>query len=134
MTNGAPDSGAYRTIMRIAAIVSFIYGIGFLLFPELQFQMSQDPSAVGPGWVRWAGGVLIGVAAAEWLASGGPTKQRPLVFGLGICYLLTALALLYSALSGEYQGVAWYIWVPIIINAAYVLAFGWVAQRYKTVL
>ena len=134
MSNGAMDTGAYRTIMRISAIIAFIYGLGFLLVPEFQFQLSQDPSAVGPAWVRWAGGMLIGVALAEWLASADPAKQRPLVYGIGACYVLTTLALLYSALSGEYAGVTWFIWLPIVINAALSLAFCWLAQKYKPAL
>lgn len=134
MSNGAMDIAAYRAVLRIAAIIAILYGLSFLLAPEMQFQMSQDPSGIGAGWVRWAGGALIGFGVLQWLASADPAKQRPVVIGAIVTDALIALALLYSALSGEYQGVAWYIWVPILISAAFVAAFCWLAGKYKAVL
>jgi len=134
MTNGSSDAGVYKTVCVIAAVIAFLYGLGFLLVPQFQFQLSQDPSPVTAGWVRWAGGMLIGISVALWLAARDPAKQRPLVCGFTACYALVTLALLYSALSGEYQGVAWYIWTPIVINAVLTAAFWWLSQKYKAVL
>ena len=54
-----------------------------------------------PAWVRWSGGVLIGIAMAAWLAAQKPNKRMPLVVGLALTYLLVALSLLYSTISGE---------------------------------
>jgi len=59
-----------RTILYAAAIVDFVYGLLFLLIPQWLFQLSQDTGAPAhPGWVRWSGGLLIGVAVAGWLAT-----------------------------------------------------------------
>jgi hypothetical protein len=101
----------------------------------MQLQMSQDPGVpANAGWVRWSGGVLIGIAIALWLAARDPAKQRPLICGAAVSFTLTALSLLYSVVSGEYAGVAWYIWTPIVVNAALAAAMWWLTQRYKAVL
>lgn len=135
MTNGAMDTGAYRAIMRIGVIVGVFYGLGFLLVPDVLFQMSQDSGVpANAGWVRWAGGLLIGYGIAQWLASADPAKQRPIVMGAVVADALIALALLYAVVTGEYQGVAWFIWVPIVINAVLAAAFYWLAQKYKAAL
>ena len=134
MANAPSDAGAFRTVCLIAAVIAVIYGLGFLLMPETQIQMGQDPTPPAAGWVRWSGGVLIGFAVALWFAASDAAKQRPLILGSAVCFTLVALSLLYSVVSGEYTGVAWYIWTPIVINAALAAAMWWLTQRYKAVL
>jgi hypothetical protein len=135
MGNGATDTATFKSVFRITAIIDFIYGLGFLLMPAMQFQMSQDPGIpANPSWVRWAGGVLIGLAAGAWFASGSPAKQRPLVTSICIGHALTALSLTYATLSGEYRGVAWYIWSPVVLTGAIAAAMYWLLNKYRAVL
>jgi hypothetical protein len=92
-----------------------IYGLGLLLFPQVMFNLTQDPGVpANPGWVRWGGGLLLGTAVAAWLAANNPESQRPLVVGLGTAFTLIALALLYSSLVGDYRGVQWLSWLQIL--------------------
>ena len=66
---------AANLALRAAAIVGVIYGIGFLLMPYSMFQLSGDPGApTNSGWVRWAGGFVLGIAIGPWLASEGWVK------------------------------------------------------------
>ena len=59
------DSDAARTIFYVAAILMAIFGAGLLLFPQVMFTLSDDPGVpANPGWVRWAGGLLLGMAVA----------------------------------------------------------------------
>jgi len=51
------------------------------------------------------------------------------VVGLALSYLLVALSLLYSTISGEYQGAQWFIWVPILINLAFTAAMIWLITK-----
>jgi hypothetical protein len=102
--------------LRAAAIVGVIYGFGFLLMPSAVLELSGDPGApANPGWVRWAGGFVLGIALGPWLASEGWVKEQPFIAGLAAGYTLSCLALLYSVVSGEYGGAAWFIWMPIVI-------------------
>lgn len=128
-------TGAFRIVFVIGAILSLLYGLIFLLIPEWQLNLSQDPGIPGnPGWVRWAGGSLIGLAVANWLVSSNPEKQGPYVTGVAVGTTLVALALLYSALAGEYQGVAWVVWLPIAINVVLAGSYWWLRSKYKDVL
>jgi hypothetical protein len=61
---------AANVALRAAAIVGVMYGFGFLLMPSAMFQLSGDPGVpANPGWVRWAGGFVLGIAIGPWLAS-----------------------------------------------------------------
>jgi hypothetical protein len=121
-----------RMIFYVAAIVSVIYGLLFLAMPERAFELSRDSGVpADPGWVRWSGGVLIGIALAAWLAAQKPDKQTPLVVGLALAYLLVALSLLYSTISGEYRGAQWFIWLPILINVGLFAAMLWLLIKQK---
>ena len=89
--------------LRAAAIVGVMYGMGFLLMPHSMFQLSGDPGVpTNPGWVRWAGGFVLGTSIGPWLASEGLMKEQPFIAGLAAAFTLSGLALLYGVVSGEY--------------------------------
>jgi hypothetical protein len=119
-----------QMIVYFSAIVDFVYGLLFLLFPHVLFELSQDPGApADPGWVRWSGGLLIGVGVAAWLAAENPETETPLVTGLTVATSLIALSLLYALFFGEYKGAQWFLWLPIVINAALAVALGWLTSK-----
>jgi hypothetical protein len=121
-----------RIIFYVAAIANVIYGLLFLSLPETAFELSQDPGVpANPGWVRGSGAFLIGIALGAWLAADEPDKQRPIVVGLGFAYLLVALSLLYSIISGEYRGAQWFIWLPVLINLGLFSAFVWLLIKQR---
>ena len=125
------DLSAARTIFSVTAIIGAVYGLGFLLFPHLIFNLSQDPGVpANVGWVRWAGGFVIGTAVAGLLAASSPGAQKTLVVGLGTAFTLAALALVYSAVAGEYHGVQWFIWLSILVNAAAAGGMWWLSAKY----
>jgi hypothetical protein len=124
------DMKSSSTILYIAAIVDIIYGLLFLFVPEWMFSLSQDPGAPGSaGWVRWSGGLLIGVSVMGFLAAAKVETQRPFVVGLMVATVLIALSLLYSLFVGGYAGAQWFLWLPIVINACLAVALAWVASR-----
>jgi hypothetical protein len=114
------------TIFYVAVIVNAAYGLLLLSMPELLFDLSRDQGAPkNAGWVRWSGGILVGMAFAALLATANPDKQRSLVLGLAASYLLMSLSLLYSLIAGEYQGLYWVILLQIGVSAALALAMFW---------
>ena len=116
--------------LRTAAIVGVVYGIGFLLIPHSIFQLSEDPGApTNPGWLRWAGGFVLGISIGPWLASEGWVKEQPFIAGLAAAFTLSGLALLYSVVSGEYAGAAWFIWMPIVLLAVLAPAMWWLVAK-----
>jgi len=125
------DLDAARIIFYVAAILMAIYGLGLLLFPQAMFTLSEDPGVLAnPGWVRWAGGLLLGTAIAAWLAASNLESQRPLVMGLATAFTLIALALLYSTLVGDYRGVQLLSWLQILGNAALAAAMWWLSSKF----
>jgi hypothetical protein len=125
------DLSVARNIFYAAAIAGAIYGLGFLFFPHVIFNLSQDPGVpANAGWVRWAGGFVVGVAVLGWLAASNPENQKTLVVGLGTAFTLAALALLYSTVAGEYHGLQWFIWLSILVNAALAGAMWWLSAKY----
>ena len=121
-----------RIIFYVAAIANVTYGLLFLSMPARVFELSQDPGVpANPGWVRGSGAFLIGIALAAWLAAQEPDKQRTIVVGLGLAYLLVAVSLLYSTISGEYRGAQWFIWLPILINVGLFAAMVWLLIKQK---
>lgn len=119
-----------QTILYIAAVVDLVYGVLFLLFPQVLFSLSQDPGVpADPGWVRWSGGLLIGVGVAAWLATEDPETEKSLVVGLTVATVLIVLSLLYTLFLGGYAGVQWFLWLPIALNAVLAVALGWVASK-----
>ena len=77
-----------------------MYGTGFFLMPYSMLQLSGDPGVpTNLGWVRWAGGFVLGIAIGPWLASEGWVKEQPFIAGLAAAFTLSGLALLYSAVS-----------------------------------
>ncbi len=120
-----------RAVFSAAAIVGAIYGVGFLLFPQVIFNLSQDPGVpANAGWVRWAGGFVIGTAVACRLAATSPEAPKTLAVGLGIAFTLAAFALFFSAVDGEYQGTQWFVWLSILIVAALAGAMWWLSAKY----
>jgi hypothetical protein len=121
---------AANVALRAAAIVGVLYGFGFLLMPDAMFQLSGDPGAPGnPGWVRWAGGFLLGIAIGPWLAAEGWVQVQPFIASVAAAFTLSGLALLYSVVSGEYAGAAWFIWMPIVLLAVLSPAMWWLATK-----
>jgi hypothetical protein len=116
--------------LRAAAIMGVMYGVGFLLMPQAMLQLSGDPGVpTNPGWVRWAGGYVVGISIGPWLASEGWLKEQPYIAGLAAAFTLSGLALLYSVVSGEYAGAAWFIWMPIVVLAVLAPAMWWLATK-----
>jgi hypothetical protein len=71
----------------VVAVSKAIYGLGLLLLPQAMFTQSDDPGVpANPGWVRWAGGFVLGTAVVEWLAASHPENQWPLMVGLATAY------------------------------------------------
>jgi hypothetical protein len=104
------DSDDARTIFYVAAILMAIYGLGFFLVPQVMFNISDDPGVpANPGWVRWAGGLLL--------------------VGLATAFTLIALAMLYSTLVGDYRGEPALSWLQILGNGALAVAMWWLSAE-----
>jgi|SRR5680860_320321 len=125
------ESDTASTILHVAAVLMGIYGLGLLVYPHALFTLSGDPGVpANPGWVRWAGGLLLGMALAAWLAASNPESQRPLAVGMATAFTLIALALLYSSLIGDYRGSELLSWLQILGSATLAASMWWLSSRW----
>jgi ABC-type dipeptide/oligopeptide/nickel transport system permease subunit len=131
MATTQSDVDTARNIFFVVAVLMAIFGPGLLLFPQAMFTLSDDPGVpANPGWVRWAGGFLLGTAVAAWLAASNPESQRPLMVGLAIGFTLVTLALLYGNLAGDYRGSQLLSWLQILGNAGLAAAMWWLSSKF----
>jgi hypothetical protein len=127
------DSDTASTILRVAAVLMGTYGLGLFVHPQALFTLSGDPGVpANPGWVRWAGGLLLGTAITSWLAASDPESQGPLAVGLAVSFTLIALALLYSTLVGDYRGSELLSWLQILGSAALAASLWWLSSKRIT--
>jgi hypothetical protein len=78
-TRAEPD--AARIIFYVAAVLRAIYGLGLLLFPQVMFNLTQDPGSDyrGVQWLSWLQILGVGILAAAlwWLSAKAPLPKRP---------------------------------------------------------
>ena len=127
------DAGMLKVVLALFAIVSLVYGICYLIIPDVFISMSGSPP-VDAGWIRWSGGTLIGLGIGAILVRRNPAKQAP--FGTAITWgtLLTGLGLLYSWLTMETQVATWYIAAPTVIILGLAILLQISRQKAKSIL
>ena len=122
-----------RVALLIGAIVSFVYGLGFLLVPGALVAMGGG-RPVDFGWLRWPGGWLIALGIGDLLVFLNPAKQGPFVTTISVGTLLAGLALLYSWMASEYSGATWFIGFPTILTLVISALFWWGRSRAAEIL
>jgi hypothetical protein len=103
-----------KVVLVILAVVSIIYGLGYLIVPGAMVTLS-GANPVDFGWVRWPGGILIALGIGAFMVFRKPEKQGIFVFMSALSTSLAVLAKLCSWIMGEYTESTIFIVVPIII-------------------
>ena len=91
-------------------------------------------SPVDLGWLRWPGGILIGLGIGALLVARDPTKQGVFVTTISLGTLITGLGLLYSWILHEYSAATWFIALPTIIVLVLSALLWWSRQKAKGIL
>ena len=84
-----------RITALLYALIAFLYGINYLIFPELQMKMSGTVM-IHPAWIRWFGGAIIALGYGSFRIYRNPVKQGIFVTTLCLGTLLVGLGLLYD--------------------------------------
>jgi hypothetical protein len=97
--------------------------------PYAMFQLSGDPGVpANPGWCAGLE-ALFSVLRSAHGSHPRWAKEEPFIAGVAAAFTLSGLALLYSVVSGEYAGAAWFIWMPIVLLAVLAPAMWWLAAK-----
>ncbi len=115
------------------AIVSIIYGLGFLIVPGMWVNLSGG-NPVEFGWLRWAGGIIIALGIGAIMVFLKPEKQAIFLFTSALSTLLAGIGLLFSWIMAEYSGSTVFIAVPTILVLVTSGLLWWGRQEAKGIL
>jgi hypothetical protein len=127
------DIRLLRVALVILAVVSIIYGVGFLVVPGILVALSGG-NPVEFGWLRWSGGIIIALGIGSLQVFRKPEKQGIFVFMSALSTLLAGLGILYSWIMGEYSSSTTFIAIPTILLLAMSCLLWWGRQQAKGTL
>ena len=122
-----------KLALMIAAIVSLVYGLAYLLIPSSLVKLSGG-NPVEASWMRWSGGVIIAWAIGTLMVYSKPEKQKIFVTYLALAHLLAGLGLLYSWIMQEYSGATWFIAIPTLLLLILAVLLFWGRNQSKEIL
>ena len=122
-----------KVTLIIYAVIAIVYGLCFFFIPEKLVELSGSSEPVPSSWLRWAGGVVIGLGVGTILVFRNPAKQYIFVFTLALSTLLTGLALVYAWIC-EMVGDLWFTAMPAILMLVVSALFWWSLFLTKEVL
>jgi hypothetical protein len=112
-----------KTTFLIHFIVALLFGLGFLLIPNLLGNWYGLKAQDWTGY-RLLGGALLGFGMSSWLCyKANSLESIRIVVVMEIVWpTLGALVMLYALLFAGYPALAW---INAVIFAAFAIAFGW---------
>ncbi len=110
-----------NTLMIITAIVSLVFGLGFILIP-LQSIGLYGSTLEGSGVfvARYFGAALLGYAFLAWLTRN--TASRQVTAGFFAAMVLGFVVALYDAIAGTHNGL---VWLNVVIYLLLAIGFGY---------
>ena len=127
------NDGFLKVVLITYAIVSLIYGIGYLFVPDALVNMSGG-QPVFHGWLRWSGGVLIALGIGAILVCFNPLHQGIFVTTIALGCLLCGLGLLWALINREEGAKLWFTLSPAIIVFALSALLWWGRSMAKEIL
>jgi len=117
----------------IFAVISLVYGFGFLFVPGLLVKLSEG-NPVDFNWLRWMGGVVIALGIGALMVSSKPEKQGIFVTSMALATLFAGLGNLYSWIMQEYSGATWFTALPTCLLLVISCLFWWGRGQAKGIL
>jgi heme/copper-type cytochrome/quinol oxidase subunit 2 len=116
----------------IYIIVVLVYGVLFLLTPQLMVKAAGDEQ-VASSWLRWPGGVLIALGVGAIMVYRNPLKQYAFVLTITLGSLLSGLSLLFTLLFETVTEV-WFTLLPVIILLILAVLLWFGSRQAKDIL
>ena len=109
------------TLMTITAVVAFIFGLAFVLFPTATLDMYGNTlEGVGVFMTRYFGSALLGLAFLAWFTRKDTSKG--VVLGLFVTVLLGFVVALWDMFAGTGNALRW---INVVIYLLLTLGFGY---------
>jgi hypothetical protein len=127
------DVKVLKVTLIIAAVISFVYGFGFLFVPGILVKLSGG-NPVDFGWLRWSGGVIIALGIGCLMVSSKPEKQGIFVTSMALAALFAGLGDLYILIMQEYSGATWFTVLPTCLFLVLSCLLWWGRGQAKGIL
>jgi hypothetical protein len=127
------DVKVLKVALIILAVSAFVYGFGFLFVPGMLVKLSGGNS-VEFSWLRWSGGLIIGLGIGALMVSSKPEKQGIFVTSMALATLFAGLGNLYSWIMQEYSGATWFIALPTCLLLVLSCLLWWGRGQAKGIL
>jgi hypothetical protein len=127
------DVKVLKFALIILAVIAFVYGFGFLFVPGILVKLSGG-NPVDFGWLRWSGGIIMGLGIGALMVSSKPEKQGIFVTSMALATLFAGLGDLYSGIMQEYSGATWFTVLPTCLLLALSGLLWWGRGKAKGIL
>ena len=127
------NSGLLKIDLMIYAVVCIIYGLGYLIVPDVLVDLSGG-EPVFHGWLRWAGGILVALGIGAILVYLKPKNQGIFVTTIALGCTLAGLALAWAWINIEEGANVWFTALPSIVVLALAVLLWWSRQSAKNIL
>lgn len=112
-----------NTLMMITAVVSFIFGVGFILAPVQAISLYGNTlEGVGVFIARYFGASLLALAFIAWLNRNQASKGVQAGFFAGM--VLGLVVSVYDAIAGTHNAL---VWLNVVIYLLLSIGFGYFA-------
>jgi len=127
------DVKVLKITLIILAVISLVYGFGFLFVPGILVKLSGG-NPVEFSWLRWPGGVIIALGIGALMVSSKPEKQGIFVTSMALATLFSGLGMLYSWIMQEGSGAIWFTALPTCLLLALSGLLWWGRNQSKGIL
>jgi hypothetical protein len=113
------------TLMTIAAVVAFVFGLGFILVPAQTVALYDSPMDESGLWMaRYLGSAFIGLAVLAWFARNAAQNgaMRAIILGFFVLNITGLIVAVWDALTGTGNAL---IWLNAAIYLFFALGFGY---------
>jgi len=131
--NEHKNVGLLKTALVIYVVVVMVYGVLYYLVPDYLVKLSGGAS-VFPGWLRWSGGVLIGLGVGAILVISKPKNQGIFVTTIALGCLLVGLAMVYTWINLEEGSNLWFTAMPAVLTLLMSALLWWARYAAKDIL
>jgi len=113
------------TFLAIAAVIAFVFGLGFILVPAQMLAMyGETLDATGQWLARYLGSAFIGIAVVSWFARNAAQNgaMRAIILGFFVLNITGLIVAVLDGLSGTGSAL---IWLNVVIYLFFALGFGY---------